>query len=348
MFKRVLYEISVLSPSYFGAVMATGTVSLVLYVNHLIIPALLLTFLNLAMYIILLLFLVIRILKFPRKVEQDLKRSDLGPGFLTLIAGTDVVGDEMILLFHQFTLALTLWITSLVLWLTLQYYFLLVLILREEKNGFKDVNGLWLLFPVSTLTISVLAVDLSSYLPSMIYAGLITYFMGWIIYLVFTVLIAFRLFLSRVSVEEMIPAYWINGGFPALASLSSSLMVIHSASLHSIPILHTLHGFLEGTGLFIWTYGSWWIPLLFLLFLWKHVVRKVSFLKYDFQFWSALFPLAIYDLGTYFTGRVTRIPGILLISYVFLYVVLILWIYQFAGLIYNVFVKLRKPIDGIT
>ncbi|MCG3109157.1 hypothetical protein L3N51_01447 [Metallosphaera sp. J1] len=342
MLKRILFEISVLSPSYFGAVMATGVVSIILKVYGLISPALLLTVLNLFLYLVLIAFNLVRVFRFREKMREDVHDPGRGLGYLTVVAGTDVVGDQLVLILHEAGIALVLWSVSLVLWVILQYYFLFTLTVRSDKGGIQDVNGLWLLLPVSTLTLSVLSVDLSTLVSPLIFAGLITYFVGWVTYLVVTVLIASRLFLTRVGAEDMIPAYWINGGFPALASLSSSLLLLHSSP--GYPVLLELRDFLLGSGILVWAYGTWWMPLLFLLFVWKHVGGHISFLKYDFQFWSAVFPIAVYDLGTYFTARVSGIPGVSLISYMFAYISVILWAYQFGGLIYNIVIKLRKPL----
>ncbi|MCH1770356.1 MULTISPECIES: tellurite resistance/C4-dicarboxylate transporter family protein [Metallosphaera] len=344
MLKRILFEISVLSPSYFGSVMATGVVSIILKVYGLTSVAVLVAVLNLILYTSLVLLNLVRIISYRDRVRGDLLDLGRGLGYLTAIAGTDVVGDDLVLVLHMESISLVLWGASLVLWILLQYYFLFTLTVREEKGGIQDVNGLWLLLPVSTLTLSVLSLDLSTKVTQLIYPGLITYFVGWVTYLVITVLISSRLFLSRVKAGDVIPAYWINGGFPALASLSSSLLILHASP--SFPILLELRSFLLGTGVLVWAYGTWWMPLLFLLFAWKHVAKHISFLKYDFQFWSAVFPIAVYDLGTYFTARVTGIPGVSLIALMFAYISVGLWVYQLSGFVYNILVKLRKPLDA--
>ncbi|MEM4080558.1 MAG: tellurite resistance/C4-dicarboxylate transporter family protein [Metallosphaera sp.] len=335
MLRKILYEISVLSPSYFGMVMATGVLSILFKVFEQEILSYVFTWLNLLIYSVLVCFTLLRLLKYSDKLKVDLLDFNRGLGFLTFVAGTDVIGDDMILILDKPLVALLLWGTSLVFWISFQYLFLFILMIRQDKPGFRDVNGQWLLIPVSTLTLSVLSTDLSSRFQGLVYAGLITYLIGWVVYLIVIVFIAIRLFLTHVRPEDVIPAYWINGGFPALAALSSSLLFLHSSSF---PYLKD---FLLGTGLLIWAYGTWWMPLLFLSFFWKHIIRKISLLRYDFQFWSAVFPIAVYDLGTYFLGKVSEIPGISLIATVFCYVTIAVWVYQFLGFVRNVTLKIR-------
>ncbi|MEM1860332.1 MAG: hypothetical protein QW396_07900, partial [Metallosphaera sp.] len=91
MLKRILFEISVLSPSYFGSVMATGVVSIILKVYGLTSVAVLVAVLNLILYTSLVLLNLVRIISYRDRVRGDLLDLGRGLGYLTAIAGTDVV-----------------------------------------------------------------------------------------------------------------------------------------------------------------------------------------------------------------------------------------------------------------
>ncbi|QKQ99039.1 hypothetical protein GWK48_00305 [Metallosphaera tengchongensis] len=332
MLNKLELKVSILSPSYFGMVMATGTTVIAMHLLGIRYLPLIFTFLNFFVYLVLVVMNFIRILKFWPNMKADLRSADRGPGFFTFVAGTDVLGDQAVLILHNPFLGYVLWFIGFVSWVILQYPLVFLLLIGEG-----NVSANWLLIPVSTMTVSVLSADLGKFNDSLVYVSLISYFMGWAVYFLFTFLLGVRLFLHKVTEEDLIPSLWINGGFPALASLSSSLLLLNFGNS-----LGSLTGVLLGTSLLIWSYGTWWIPILFLAFLWKHLVRRVSLLRYDFQFWSAVFPVAVYGVGTYFLAKVSRIPGILLISHIFFFITLVLWIYQMGGFLYNLVEVLRS------
>jgi tellurite resistance protein TehA-like permease len=51
--------------------------------------------------------------------------------------------------------------------------------------------------------------------------------------------------------------------------------------------------FIDGVSLMVWAWGTWWIPLLAMFGVWKHVVRRVP-LAYTPMLWGLVFPLAMY------------------------------------------------------
>ncbi|MEM0065152.1 MAG: hypothetical protein QXU86_08430, partial [Metallosphaera sp.] len=106
MLRKILYEISVLSPSYFGMVMATGVLSILFKVFEQEILSYVFTWLNLLIYSVLVCFTLLRLLKYSDKLKVDLLDFNRGLGFLTFVAGTDVIGDDMILILNKPLVAL--------------------------------------------------------------------------------------------------------------------------------------------------------------------------------------------------------------------------------------------------
>jgi tellurite resistance protein TehA-like permease len=49
----------------------------------------------------------------------------------------------------------------------------------------------------------------------------------------------------------------------------------------------------EGFSFVFWAFGTWWIPLLILLGLWRHVRRQWP-LTYEASLWTVVFPLGMY------------------------------------------------------
>src|SRR3546814_11541912 len=55
--------------------------------------------------------------------------------------------------------------------------------------------------------------------------------------------------------------------------------------------------FIKGFTVFFWATGTWWIPMLLVLAIWRHVVRRFPF-SYDPMYWGAVFPLGMYAACT--------------------------------------------------
>ena len=53
----------------------------------------------------------------------------------------------------------------------------------------------------------------------------------------------------------------------------------------------------KGFTVFYWATGTWWIPMLLVLAIWRHVVRRFPF-TYDPMYWGAVFPLGMYAVST--------------------------------------------------
>jgi tellurite resistance protein TehA-like permease len=92
--------------------------------------------------------------------------------------------------------------------------------------------------------------------------------------------------------------------------------------------------FLKGFTLFFWAAGTWWIPLLFILGLWRHVRRHFPLL-YDPLYWGMVFPLGMYTVCTFQLSKATGFEPLLLIPRFFIFVALAAWLAVFVGLIHN-------------
>lgn len=52
-----------------------------------------------------------------------------------------------------------------------------------------------------------------------------------------------------------------------------------------------------GPLILFWAFATWWVPLLVIMGVWRHVVKRVP-LRYDPQFWALVFPLGMYSVAT--------------------------------------------------
>src|SRR5436305_1328247 len=78
-------------------------------------------FINIAAYLVLVLLLLIRIIRYFPRVLADIGDHVRGPGFFTVVAGTCVLGSQLIIVAGQFEAAKILWFVGLVLWAVVMY-----------------------------------------------------------------------------------------------------------------------------------------------------------------------------------------------------------------------------------
>ncbi len=120
-------------PGYFALVMATGIVSIGLQLwGHNMLATGLLA-LNVCFYIILLVILFLRIFRYPQIVWADLHHPARGVTFLTLVAGTNILGSQLVIILNRADWALYVWIAGFILWALLLYTFFLFNILKVDQ-----------------------------------------------------------------------------------------------------------------------------------------------------------------------------------------------------------------------
>ena len=117
---------------------------------------------------------------------------------------------------------------------------------------------------------------------------------GGMLYIWMMSLIFYRYTFFTFSPADLAPPYWINMGAMAISTLAGSLLIINTP--HA-PFLHSMLPFIKGFTVFYWATGTWWVPMLVVLAVWRHVVRRFPF-TYDPMYWGAVFPLGMYAAST--------------------------------------------------
>ena len=117
---------------------------------------------------------------------------------------------------------------------------------------------------------------------------------GGMLYIWMMSLIFYRYTFFTLEPGDLSPPYWINMGAMAISTLSGSLLILNSTEA---PFLISLLPFIKGFTVFFWATGTWWIPMLLVLAIWRHVYRRFP-LRYDPLYWGAVFPLGMYAACT--------------------------------------------------
>ena len=109
-----------------------------------------------------------------------------------------------------------------------------------------------------------------------------------------------------------------------------------------------LRPFVVGLSVVLWAFGTWWIPLLVLLGIWRYVLRRYP-RTYEPRLWNVVFPLGMYTVASFSLGRVSGLGFMASIARVWVWVGVAAWVgvlSLMAGALVRSLVERRRPESG--
>ena len=321
-------------PASFAMVMATGIVSIACHLLGLPLVAVVLLLINIVLYVALWTLTVARGLRYRARLLADLTHHARAVGFFTIVAATSVLGSQVLLVAGAWSVAAACWAAGIALWAIVTYSVFTALTVGIEKPSLADgIHGGWLLPVVAAQSVVVLGAQLASGFgprsPLALFFCVVMWLGGGMLYIWIISLIFYRYTFFPMSPSDLAPPYWINMGAVAISTLAGTLL---AAAAPLSPLVQDLLPFIKGLTLLFWATATWWIPMLVILGVWRHVYRRFP-LRYDPLYWGAVFPLGMYTVCTFRLAGMIDEPALLIIPRVFLYIALGAWALAFTGLL---------------
>lgn len=338
-------------PGYFALVMATGIVALAARLQRWHWAAEPLFWLNTLFLLGVVGATIIRMARYRQAFVEDLQSHSRAVGFYTTVAAFGVFGVQLVLQRDALGLAIACLIVTGILWMVTIYGVLAALTVKQHKPDIKHgLNGSWLVSVVATQSVAILAVFVLSIggLPALqqplMFLALIFWLGGGALYLWLMTLIFFRYTFIEMTPEDLSPPYWINMGAVAISALAGTVLIEYAPMS---PVVTDVMDFLKGMTLFFWAIGSWWIPMLLVLGVWRYLIRGVPF-RYDPLYWGGVFPLGMYAVCTFRLTQVLPLPFLTTLSKWTACIALLAWLATLIGLIDSLAfgVTRRSPVSA--
>ncbi len=321
--------VATLDPGWFAWVMASGIISVgaeLLGFHVLSLVSLGITEVAFAMLIV---AYVARAVVFPDRFKASLCDPRRAMAFFALVAGTNVLAIRLIMDGHPLV-GLVLGAGASLIWLLLTYGLPGSIMAGGRRPVLADINGTWLMVVVAIQSLAIVAAGLAPVAPwsslrqGLPFVAVSFWSVGVVLYVVLIVGVSLRLLLVEVTPGEMGPAYWITMGATAI-SVRAAAGILVLRDRPPSTLVHEMHPLLVGVSVALWAFGSWWIPLLVLFGVWRHLLRRYP-LSFEPELWSIVFPLGMYTVASVSLGRAANLGFLVAVGTVWLWVGVTAWV----------------------
>ena len=325
-----------LNPGYFALVMATGIVSRAMGLDGAARLSGILLGAGIAAYVLLAVAYAWRLAAYRREFVADARDPRRAFAFMTLAAGSDVLAARLAGDGHTGAAAVLLAIGG-ACWVVLSYGLPLLLAGGGSlQPALAGVNGTWFLWVVATQSIAVAATSLQPPVPEALAALAVgCWAVGVVLYLIVAGLVAGVLLAFPLRPSELTPAYWVFMGATAISVLAGAQIL----RLPPGPLEAAMHAVVAGLSVVLWAFGTWLIPLLIAMGVWRHVLRRVP-LAYEPGLWSIVFPVGMYGVASHELGAALGVSWLVTLGRDEAWLALAVWVAAFLAMAWA---ALRRP-----
>lgn len=338
---RMDAAIANLPPSAFAFVMATGILSTGLDLVGQGTAAWLLLWIAVIAGAVLTAGFIWRAIAHPARFLSDLRDPGKAFGFFTIVAAANVLGLHYDLAGNP-AAGRVLAVLAGVVWLVLNYGLPASLLLRTQRTpALHSANGSWFLWVVATQSMATALAVVGQTTRTQFVGAAATgmWGIGLVLYLVVGTLVTLRLLLVPNRPENLSPTYWIFMGATAITVLAGAKVLAMPADF---PASISTTGFVSGACYVLWALGLWWIPLLVVFGIWRHLVRRFP-LRYETALWSIVFPLGMLSAATIFFGTNEQISVMVATGRIGVWIAAAAWAATTVLMCWRYLAWLREP-----
>src|SRR5690625_1109050 len=322
------------SPGYFALVWGSGIVSVGLHLQDFSVLSLILLIVCAASYVVLLGLTAWRLLFFRSDIAADFRDPRRAFGFLTFIAGTNVLGVRLALADLTGWTAILLLIST-ISWLVLGYVVPWTAVLgRSARPVVATANGTWFIWVVASQSVAVAAASLDPHTDRFAHAlgpfAVISWLVGIFLYAAAGIIVVLRMMLYDLKPTDLDPSYWVAMVACAITLLAGARIL----EMSETPMVHATRGIVAGASVMFWAFGTWLIPVLIAAGWWRHKVHRVP-LNYEATLWSIIFPLGMYAVAGIYLGDANQLPVVGAIGSAWLWLAVAAWLITFLAMAIN-------------
>ena len=308
-----------LSPAMFSVVLGTGGLSLAANLLGLRGVALALFWLNIALLIVAWAATVLRGAWGFRALLDDFTHPGRGPAFFLAVLATSIFGLQVAALTDARALVFGLWIFAAVLWAIMSCGFVVGVTIRDDKPAFETVISPGWFLPGAALEATVGLGTHATAETSGVVAVLLSggFLLGLFFNLLVMAAVLYRWIFFPMKADQLVATNWINMG--AFAIIVVAGVKLKAPNLAPLILLS-------------WTMATWWLPILFAVGFWRHVLRRVP-LRYDAQYWPVVFSPVVYASATFHLAESFQLPSLHLIPPLFFGFAAAVWTALMVGLV---------------
>ena len=317
-----------LNPGYFALVMATAIVSRAVGSDGSARLSGTLLALAIVCYVVLVVAYGWRLAGYRREFLADLADPRKTFAFFTFVAASDVLGSRLAADGHSWA-TVCLLIAAVLAWLVLNYGVPLMLITRHgAQPALSGANGTWFIWVVGTQSLAVSATALPSPPAAVVALSVACWSVGVVLYVVIAALVLTSLLQYPVRPAELSPAYWVFMGATAISVLAGAQILLLPAD----PLVTAARPVIAGLCVILWAFGTWLIPFLLGMGVWRHLIRRVK-LSYEPALWSIVFPVGMYGVASHELGKALHVSWLATLGSDEAWLALAVWAVVFVAML---------------